>query len=128
VAVAPLEPVYRLNFARAASELGQWDRAINQYREVVRLRPRDSDALTALGATLQKRGDDQGAVLEFTKARRVNPAGPGATLGLATSLEKVGRIDDAIEVFKQYLDIRPTPADADKVKAHLALLSHGALR
>jgi Flp pilus assembly protein TadD len=125
VVLAPLEPTYRLNLARAAGELGQWDRSINQYREAVRLRPRDYDALNALGLTLQKKGDDQAAVLEFTKARRVNPAGPGAALGLATSLEKVGRTDDAIEVFRQYLDIRPTPVDADKVKAHLALLSRG---
>jgi Flp pilus assembly protein TadD len=125
VALAPLEPSYRVNFARAAAELGQWDRSVDQYREAVRLRPKDYELLNALGLTLQKKGDHQAAVDEFTKARRVSPAAPGAALGLATSLEKLGRVDDAIDVFRQYLDIRPTPADAESVKAHLALLSRG---
>jgi hypothetical protein len=42
---------------------------------------------------------------------------------LANSLEKVGRIDEAVQQFRQYLDFRPAPADADQVKAHLATLS-----
>ena len=81
------------------------------------------DALTALGQTLQKKNDDQAAVVEFQKARRINPSGPAASLGLATSLEKVGRIDDALKEFRLYLEIEPPPPDADKVRAHLALLS-----
>ena len=68
----------------------------NVIPETVRLRPRDYSTLTALGQTLQKKNDDQAAVVEFQKARRINPAGPAASLGLATSLEKVGRIDDAL--------------------------------
>jgi tetratricopeptide (TPR) repeat protein len=123
VVLAPLEPTYRLNLARTAGQLGQTDRAIDQYREAVRLRPTDYDALNALGLALQKKGDDKSAVAAFTKARRANPSGPAAALGMATSLEKAGRVDEAVEVFRQYLDIRPTPVDAEKVKAHLALLS-----
>jgi len=123
VALAPLEPAYRISLARTAAALGQWDRSVDQYRETVRLRPKDYDALTALGQTLQKKNDDQAAVVEFQKARRINPSGPAASLGLATSLEKVGRIDEAVKEFRLYLDIEPPPPDADKVRAHLALLS-----
>ena len=89
----------------------------------MRLRPRDYESLTALGQTLQKKNDDQAAVVEFQKARRINPAGAAASLGLATSLEKVGRTDDALKEFRLYLEIQPTPADVEKVRAHIALLS-----
>lgn len=123
VSLAPLEPAYRINAARSAGALGHLDRSVDQYRESVRLRPRDYDTLTALGQTLQKKNDDYAAVVEFQKARRINPSGAAASLGLATSLEKVGRIDDALKEFHLYLDIQPTPADADKVRAHIALLS-----
>ena len=100
-------------------------RSIDQYREAARLRPRDYEVLNALGLALQKKGDDEAAVAEFTKARRANPAAPGAVLGLATSLEKVGRVDEAIDVFHQYLDMPTSPAEMAKVKEHLALLSRG---
>jgi tetratricopeptide (TPR) repeat protein len=125
VALAPLEPAYRLNLARAAGALGQWDRSIDQYREAVRLRPKDYATLTALGLMLQKKGDDQAAVVEFQKAHKINPEGPGAALGLAMSLEKAGRIDDALKEFHQYLEITPPPADVEQVRAHIALLMRG---
>lgn len=125
VALQPLEPAYRINLARAAGELGQMDRSVDQYREAARLHPRDYDILNGLGLALQKKGDDEAAVVEFTKARKANPAAPGAVLGLATSLEKVGRVDEAVDVFHQYLDMAPSPAEISRVKAHLALLSRG---
>lgn len=125
VARQPVEPTYRINLGRAAGELGQLDRSIEQYREAVRLRPKDYDALNGLGFALQKKGDDETAVAAFTRARRANQAGSEAVLGLATSLEKLGRVDEAIDVFHQYLEMQTSPAEADKVKAHLALLSRG---
>lgn len=125
VALQPLEPAYRINLARAAGELGQTDRSIDQYREAGRLRPRDYDILNALGLALQKKGDDEAAVAEFTKARKANPAGPAAVLGLATSLEKVDRVDEAVDVFHQYLDMAPSPGEVARIRAHLALLSRG---
>jgi tetratricopeptide (TPR) repeat protein len=123
VGLAPREPDYRLNLARAARELSQWDRAIDQYREVVRMRPRDAQTLGALGLTLQKKGDDQAAVAEFQKAHKFDPSSSVAALGLATSLEKVGRLDEAEQALKDYLEIRPTPADADQVRGRLAGLA-----
>ena len=122
VTLLPREPAYRLNLARAAADSGKLDRAIDQYREVVRLRPRDYDALTALGQLLQKKGDDQAAIAEFTKAVKNNPAGPAGLLGLGISLEKMSRFDEAVHAFQQYLDLRTPAADAERVKAHLALL------
>jgi tetratricopeptide (TPR) repeat protein len=125
VSLQPLESTYRINLARATGELGQTDRSIVQYREASRLRPMDYDTLNALGLALQKKGDDEAAVAEFAKARRANPSGPAAVLGLATSLEKVGRVDEAIDVFHQYLDMPTSPAEIDRIKAHLELLSRG---
>ena len=125
IAVMPLEPAYRLNLARAAVQLRQWDRAINQYREVMRLRPKDYDTLTTLGATLQKKGDDQGAVAEFQRAAHFSPSSTAAALGLAMTLEKVGRVDEAIAEFRRYLELGPSGADAERVRGHLALLTRG---
>ena len=123
VGLAPREPAYRLNLARVASKLSQWDRSIDQYREVVRLQPKDAPSLAALGLALQKKGDDQAAAVEFQKAHKFDPSLPAAALGLGTSLEKVGRVDEATQAFKDYLEIRPLPADAERVRGHLALLA-----
>jgi Flp pilus assembly protein TadD len=123
VGLAPREPDYRLNLARAAQALSQWDRAIDQYREVVRLRPRDAQTLGALGLALQKKGDDQAAIVELQRAHKLDPSSPLAALGLATSLERLGRVDEAEQAFKDYLQITPTPAEADRVRGRLALLA-----
>jgi Flp pilus assembly protein TadD len=125
VTLQPLDPTYRNNLGRVAGELGQWDRAINQYREVVRLRPKDVEALSTLGVALQQKDDHQAAIAVFRKARDINPTLPAVSLGLATSLEKAGMVDDAAQEFKRYLDLHAPAADAARVRAHLALLSRG---
>lgn len=125
VAIEPLEPAHRLGVARLSAVVGKWDRAVDQYREAMRLRPKDVDILNALAVTLQKKGDDQAAVVEFQRARRLEPSSAPIALGLATSLEKTGRGDDAIVEFRHYLELNPDPAAAERVKAHLALLTRG---
>ena len=54
VALQPLEATYRINLARAAGQLGQMQRSIDQYREAARLRPRDYEVLNALASRFRR--------------------------------------------------------------------------
>ena len=126
VALAPLEPAYRLNLARAAGKLGQWDRSINQYREAVRLRPKDYDALNALGLDPAEEGRRPGRRSSSSRRRAGSiPLARARRWAWPPASKRSGASDEAIEIFRQYLEIRPTPAGREQVKAHLALLSRG---
>ena len=90
--------------------------------DVVGAGPAFSDRPGATGAAYLVR-DDRTAIPEFQRARKFNANEPGASLGLAVSLEKAGRVDEGVQEYHYYLEMRPPVADANRVKAHLALLS-----
>ncbi|MCC7389839.1 MAG: tetratricopeptide repeat protein [Phycisphaerales bacterium] len=75
------------------------------------------DALTAdlfhgpahnnLGVLYLRRGDLYGAASEFEWARKTLPGLPDPRLNLALTLERAGRIDDAIEEYRSALEVYP---------------------
>ena len=123
ISMAPRNAAYRAHMGDAASAAGQLDRAIDQYREAMRLLPGDYGASYSLAMALQKKGDDATALPEFQRARKFGPKEPGASLGLAVSLEKLGRVDEGLQEYQRFLDMNPNPADAERVRAHVALLT-----
>ena len=60
----------------------------------------------------------RGSESRFREALRYEPADPVATFGLAESLEKLGKRDEARDVYQTYLKILPNgPSAADAKKA-----------
>jgi hypothetical protein len=58
----------------------------------------------------------------FREALRYEPADPVATFGLAESLEKLGKRDDAREAYQTYLIILPNSPSAAEAKKALKRL------
>jgi Flp pilus assembly protein TadD len=74
---------------------------------------------------LHQKGDERGAITEFQKAISLAPGEPSFHLSLGMSLERVGRIADAVKEYKTYLEMEPSAPDAAKLKAHVEALAAG---
>jgi len=61
-------------------------------------------------------------VEEYQKAIALSPEDPTFRLALAISYEKLGQSPEAVGAYQEYLRLAPQAADADKVKARIALL------
>ena len=59
------------------------------------------------------------AIPEFEKAIGLAPGEPTFICRSPRALEKVGAPADARREYEQYLEMAPTAADADTVRAHL---------
>jgi len=106
--------------------MSQWDRAIGEYREALRLFPEDYATQYNLAMALHKRGDHQGAIPEFQKAIALAPSEPSFHLSLGMSLEQVGRVADAAREYRTYLEMEPSAPEAAQLKAHLEALGAAA--
>jgi tetratricopeptide (TPR) repeat protein len=124
IALEPRRPEFRMNLAGLAAVLGQWGRATDQYREAVLLTPKDYAAQYALAVALQRKGDDELAVTEFKKARRLKPD-PLIALGMGASLERLGRKDEAVREYQDFIQARPNSSEAEKAKVQIARMSSG---
>jgi Flp pilus assembly protein TadD len=77
-----------------------WPGAIAECREALRLRPDYPEALTLLGAGLNKQAQPDAAIQALERAIQLAPALPEAHFNLGLALESTDRLDDAA---KQYL-------------------------
>lgn len=130
------------NIARSYERLSQWQDAIDWYERYVtmatdardkaealekiellrqRLQP---DATTpetryaarlAAGRQAYSRGDFEAAIEEFKAAFDIK-ASPGALYNIAKSYEKLGRYEESIDYFTQYLELDPNATDRTDVE------------
>jgi tetratricopeptide (TPR) repeat protein len=139
-----LEPRAALsyNIARSHERLSQWEDAINAYERYVKeaTDPRDkAEALDKIELLKKKlgpdasspdaryeariqegrkafsRGDYEAAIEEFKAAFDIRPK-PAALFNIAKSYEKMGRYEESIDHFQQYLDLDPTATDRADVE------------
>jgi hypothetical protein len=87
------------------------------WREVVRRTPSDARAQANLGMALAERQDDAAAVPAFERAIELGEGTYDLFAYYADSLERVGRLDDAIEWSYKSLSVVPQLVD---VRTHLA--------
>jgi tetratricopeptide (TPR) repeat protein len=103
VAKNPTSWLARSNLGRYLLHEGQFDGAMEQYLEVLRINPRDADCLVSVGNALFGRGRYDEAVGYYQQALKVNPNSPEAHANLAVILANQGKIDEAIEHDRQAL-------------------------
>ena len=75
------------------------------------------------GVTLFKAKDYQGAIVEFTKAYRIDPS-PTLVFNMARAFEEMKRFGPAKEFYERYLELAPDAKDRPQVEATIAALGH----
>jgi tetratricopeptide (TPR) repeat protein len=122
IALAGDNWAYHFNRARAYGQMQQWAQAIAGYRNAARLFPEDYATQYNLGKALQANGDLEGAITSFKQAVVLAPGQPDFHLALANAQETAERPRDAAGSYRAFLELEPTAADADRIKARIAQL------
>lgn len=112
------------NLANVLVGRGQLDRAIDHYREALRIDPDYVPAYNNLGLALAARGELETAIEYYRQALRIYPAYAEAHANLATALLNRGELETAIDHYRKALQLNPADANAHN-NLGLALASQG---
>ncbi len=86
---------------------GDLSNALASYRRAVELKPQAGDFLCNLGNALRRSGDIDGAITTYQKAIAAKPDYVTAFQGLARSYMEMGRQQEAVAVFDEWLKEDP---------------------
>ncbi|MEE3716964.1 tetratricopeptide repeat protein [Tumidithrix elongata RA019] len=108
----------------AKYELGDYQGAIADFTEVVRLAPNDSNAYYCRGNSKVKLGDYQGAIADFTEVIRLDPNDANAYFSRGYAKYELGDkkvaiadYNEAAQLFKQQSLTDNYPKTADLVES-----------
>ncbi|HUT11294.1 MAG TPA: tetratricopeptide repeat protein [Thermoguttaceae bacterium] len=93
-------------------QAGRLDRAEEIYRQVLRARPENADALHLLGVVAHQRGDHEAAVKLIRRAVANNPEVPAFFCNLGLACQALKRHDEAVDHYQHALRIRPEYPEA----------------
>ncbi len=104
-------------------ESGAFDRAILEYRNALKLKPRDADTLNDLGLALHYTGRSQEAIKHIRGATAVDPAYQNAWLSLGFVLKAMGRSEESAIALEKTYELNPGTAQGLEAKRLLSALS-----
>ena len=131
VAVGPLQRAFALkddDWSYAFTRGTPWASRRGFRRRCPRFAPRAGSSpptpVTSydLALALQKQGDYAGAAEEYAAAIGLNPAAIPPRLGLAISLDRLGKTSQAVAAYEDCLQMMPAGPDADRVRARVGRL------
>ena len=102
----------KLQKAFALHQGGRLLEAKAQYQAVLKIQPKNFDALHLLGVVTLQTGDPQGACDWIARALAIQPNSAQAHCNLGLALRQCLLLDAAVESYQQALRIRPDYADA----------------
>lgn len=111
--LSPAE-IARKNFARAIKKAERYTRreqhakAIRAYQSALKIRPDSATAYRGLGNAYYEMGNNDAALQNLLKAKRLNPNEPKIYVLLGAVYQSLGRKSDAVEAFEFYLKMAPT--------------------
>ncbi|MDR0881339.1 MAG: tetratricopeptide repeat protein [Candidatus Adiutrix sp.] len=112
VELAPDNPDYQLELARALAEAGQNDRARAQYLEMASRWPEDQNIRLTLIALLEKTGDRKGLIQQYGQLAGLRPEDKIIAYNYGALLFEAKDWARAIEAFKKVLVIDPADQEA----------------
>ncbi|HLY62846.1 MAG TPA: tetratricopeptide repeat protein [Terriglobia bacterium] len=89
-----------------------WDAALGEYREAVRISPNNAEAHIGAGRALGEKGDKDGALAEFKEALRLKPDSPEAHNDLGWVVGLKGDYDGAAKEYQEAIRLKPGYARA----------------
>lgn len=84
---------------------GQFDQAIKEYEESLKINPKSAEAYNDLGFAYMDKGDLDKAIENQKKAVEINPGLANAYYGLAMAQEKKGDKANAINNWKEFVKV-----------------------
>lgn len=96
----PNDPRAHATLAAALRLAAMFPEALNEYKEALRLQPRNAEFQLGLAGTLQDSGDVKSAIAEFKTYLAMKPKDGEATIQLADLLRDSGDTDDAIAEYR----------------------------
>jgi protein O-GlcNAc transferase len=103
-----------LNNIAGASNAGllQFDAAINNYKQILRINPYHADAYYNLGIVQKGRGDLEAAIDSYKQAIKIKPEYPEAYYNMGVAQQDQEDLDSALDSYKQAINIKPDYAQA----------------
>lgn len=81
-------------------------------QRVLKIKPKQADALHLLGIIALQNGDIDKAILLIDKAIKINPANPEYYNNLGFAFHEQGKLDDAIKYYRKAIKLQPNYANA----------------
>jgi protein O-mannosyl-transferase len=100
------------NLGAALAKKGQFDEAIRQCQEALRLKPDFADAHNNLGAAFGKKGQIDEAISQYQETVRLKPDHALAHYNLGAAFARKGQSDEAIHQFQEAIRLDPDYTDA----------------
>lgn len=98
--------------AMAVSSQGKPALAVEQWREILKTRPDDTEARQALADALLAQEDFEGARANYAELLKARPDNAGAWSGLGGALSAMNRGDEALAAFRRAVDLNPADEQA----------------
>ncbi len=113
VAIDPQNPATHLLLALIYSTLGYRSQSLAQYRETLRIAPKNLEALQKLGDYLQATGENKSAEQVFLQAQTAEPSAIGPRISLANLYLDQSRNNEALGLLEPMLtDLQKVPVAA----------------
>jgi tetratricopeptide (TPR) repeat protein len=102
----------RNNLGNVLQQTGRSSEAMDQYEQILRVKPDDAEAHINLGDALLQARQLSEAMEQFEEALRIKPDSASAHNNLGDALLRSGRVSEAMAQFEQALRIKPNYAEA----------------
>ncbi|HSD43870.1 MAG TPA: tetratricopeptide repeat protein [Burkholderiales bacterium] len=112
IAVDPTNPDWRVVAGYAYSQLGQYERAADQFQHAVRASPDDITAWNLLAQSYRSMGQPERAIRTLDNALRINQDSPVTYYLLGASFNDLKRPDRAVAFYEQAIQRNPRFAEA----------------
>ncbi len=103
---------------QSKSDVSKKEEALEVLRALLALKPDCRDGHLAMGMMLQRDQPAQ-AIAEFEKALETDPEFPDAHYHLATTLLRIGKIEDALSHYNAVIELDPRHAEAYQYRARV---------